>query len=128
MQTQHQRVSSTRSGDWLIATMERSQVVMRKISKRMTLVSPTAMRVKHVNIPMAISSQLNPSETKFEISKMRQSQEVENLDKFILEEGQQVPKVMNQISDLKNIYIEAPTNTRTFAQSTTSFKENALGM
>jgi hypothetical protein len=128
MQTQHQRVSSTRSGDWLIATMEKTQVVMRKISKRMTLISPTAMRVKHVNIPMTISSQLNPSETKSEISKMQQSQEIENLDELILEEGQQVPKVMKQITDLERTYMEAPTKTRTFPQSTTIFKENALGM
>jgi hypothetical protein len=128
MQTQHQRVSSTRSGDWLIATMERTQVVMRKISKRMTLIPPIAMRVKHVNIPMTTSSQLNPFEKKFEISKMQESQEIENLDKLILEEGQQVPKVMKQITGLEKTYMEAPTKTRTFAQSTTIFKENALGM
>jgi hypothetical protein len=59
---------------------------------------------------------------------MQQSQEIENLDKFILEEGQQVPKVMKQKTDLERIYMEAPTKTRTFAQSTTNFKENVLGM
>ncbi|CAK9218676.1 unnamed protein product [Sphagnum troendelagicum] len=106
MQTQHQRVSSTRSGDWLIATMERTQVVMRKISKRMTLIPPIAMRVKHVNIPMTTSSQLNPSEKNFEISKMQESQEIENLDKLILEEGQQVPKVMKQITGSSNTTLQ----------------------
>jgi hypothetical protein len=127
MQTQHQRISSTRGGDWLISAMEGTQVIMRNLSKSFSTIAPNAMKVKHVNIPTT-SDSLIPFETNIDISNMaQQTQTLKQLDKPTLEELNK-PNVIEHNTILELIDMEAPTMETRLAKSTMISKEEFLSM
>jgi hypothetical protein len=127
MQTQHQRISSTRSGDWLISAMEGTQVIMRNLSKSFSTIAPNAMKVKHVNIPIT-SGSLIPFETNIDISDMaQQTPMLKQLDKPTLEELK-MPKVTEHNTILELTDMEAPSMETRLAKSTMISKEEFISM
>jgi hypothetical protein len=127
MQTQHQRISSTRGGDWLISAMEGTQVIMRNLSKSLSTIAPNAMKVKHVNIPIT-SDSLIPFEANIDISDMaQQTQTLKQLDKLTLEELNK-PKVIEHNTILELTDMEAPSMETRLAKSTMISKEELLSM
>jgi hypothetical protein len=127
MQTQHQRISSTRGGDWLISAMEGTQVIMRNLSKSFSTIAPNAMKVKHVNIPIT-SDSLIPFETNIDILDMaQQTQTLKQLDELTLEELNK-PKVIEHNTILELTDMEAPSMETRLAKSIMISKEEFLSM